>query len=111
MAVSKKGSRKIVLEGHEFRWRATGNDGWITVVIWPVENENFKIVGKTEYHHDWVEAEEGVRSSNSQIVVTNRMIKEVILHVGIKEILQGHGQKDIGAIEKIYDFNDAVRSH
>ena len=73
MAVNKKGSRKIVVENHEFRWRATGNDGWITVVIWPVENDSSRVVGTTEYHHDWVKINEDQYSSNSQIVVTNEL--------------------------------------
>ncbi len=111
MAVSKKGSRKIVVENHEFRWRATGNDGWVTVVIWPIENDDSRVVGTTEYHHDWVEGDDGSYSSKSQAIVTNRIIREVILHVGIKIILNGHGQIDIGAIENIYDFKKTVRSN
>lgn len=39
MAINKKGSRKIVVENKEFRWRAMGSDT-ISVVIWPIDNED-----------------------------------------------------------------------
>ncbi len=109
MAISKKGSRKIVIEDTEFRWRATGNDGWISVVIWPVDNEASRIVGSVGYHHDWVKVSEDMSASSSQLVVTNRIIKEVIAHIGVQRILDNHGQLNIGAIEDIYKVKDAVR--
>ncbi len=39
MAINKKGSRKIIIEDKEFRWRATGNDT-ISIVIWAVDNRH-----------------------------------------------------------------------
>ncbi|TQV71129.1 hypothetical protein FLL45_22655 [Aliikangiella marina] len=110
MAVNKKGSRKIVVDEHEFRWRATGNDGWITVVIWSSENSDCRVVGTTNYHHDWKKVDEERWSSNSQAIVTNRVVREVILHVGTKEILEGRGQINIGEIEQVFDFDNAVRN-
>lgn len=110
MAINKKGSRKIVVDDVEFRWRASGNDGWITVIIWQNANDNSKVVGDVKYHHDWHEVGEGQFSSRSQLTVTNRMIREIILSVGVKEILTNKGQINIGSIEKIYDVKNAVRS-
>lgn len=110
MALSKKGSRKIMVDDHEFRWRATGNDGWISVVIWPAENDDCRIVSSIKYHNDWKKTDEGEYSSKSQIVVTNRMIRTIILHYGVHELLQHSGQINLTAIEDIYDVSQAVRS-
>ncbi len=110
MAVSKKGSRKIVVDDTEFRWRATGNDDWISVVIWPVENDDSRIVASIGYHHDMVKIGDGHWASEGQIVVTNRIIREVVLHVGIQKLLGGHSQINIGAIEDIFDVKNGVRS-
>ncbi|MDH5730645.1 MAG: hypothetical protein OEZ58_16780 [Gammaproteobacteria bacterium] len=109
MAINKKGSRKIIVDDHEFRWRATGNDGWITIVIWPVENENSKVVGNIGYHSNIVKVNEGAYVCTDQIVVTNRIISEIILHCGIEEILKSQGQLNIGQVEDIFDIENAVR--
>ena len=109
MAINKKGSRKIVVDGHEFRWRATGNDGWITLVLWPVENEDSRLVGQIKYHSNIVQTDEGWRSATDQAVITNRMVKQVILHHGVDAVLRNKGQINIGSIKKIYDIENAVR--
>lgn len=75
MAIGKKGSRNINVEGHDFKWRASGNDGWVTVVLWPVKNEDSRIVASIDYHHDMKEVGEGHYTSQSQLVVTNRVIR------------------------------------
>ena len=110
MAVNKKGSRKIVVDDREFRWRATGNDGGISVIIWPTENDSSRVVGKIDYHNDWRKLNEGHSSSKSQLIVTNRIIREVILKIGSEKILNNRGQINIGAIEEIYDIKNAVRN-
>ncbi len=53
---------------------------------------------------------EGHYSSNSQLIVTNRMIRELILHIGVQKIITNHGQVNIGDIEKIYNIENVVRS-
>ena len=110
MAVSKKGSRNISVEGYAFKWRATGNDGWITVVVWPDSNENSRAVATIEYHHDMKKINEGHFSSESQLVVTNRIIRELILHVGVEKLLKNCGQINVGNIESFYNVENAVRS-
>ena len=109
MAINKKGSRKIVVDSAEFRWRATGNDGWITIVIWPAMNDESKVIGHVGYHAKYGPEQNGVRSAIDQIVITNRMVREIILHIGVGEILENKGQLDIGAIENIFDMDNAVR--
>jgi hypothetical protein len=109
MAINKKGSRKIVVEEHEFRWRATGNDGWITVVIWPVENENSRLVGTAQYHSNLLKVNEGQYSATDQIVITNRIIREIILYYSVGEIIKNNGQINIGDIENIFNMENAVK--
>lgn len=110
MAVSKKGSRNISVDGHDFKWRATGNDGWISIVLWPASNEDSRVVASIDYHHDMKQVDEGHYSSQGQLVVTNRIIRELILHVGVANILENHGQLNIGKVEEFYDVSNAIRS-
>lgn len=109
MAIRKKESRNINVGGHDFKWRATGNDGWISIVVWPVSNEDSRVVASIDYHHDMKQVGEGHYTSQSQLVVTNRIISELILHVGVDKIVENHGQLNIGKIEAFYDVSKAVR--
>ena len=110
MAVSKKGSRNISIDGYDFKWRATGNDGWITVIVWPVSNEDSRAVASIDYHHDMRKVAEDCYTSDSQLIVTNRIIKELILHVGVDKLLRNRGQLNVGKIEEFYDVSKALRS-
>jgi hypothetical protein len=108
MAVSKRESRNIYVEGHDFKWRSSGNDGWI--VLWLVNNEDYRVVANIGYNHDMKQLSEDYYASKSQLVVTNRIIRELILHVGIEKILGKHGQINIGRIEGFYNVSNTLRS-
>lgn len=110
MAISKKGSRKIVVDNHEFRWRATGSDDWISIVIWPVENENSRLVGSSGYHSNIVKVNEGHYSATDQAVITNRVIRKIIMHFGIDAILKNSSQWNIEEIEKFFNSDNVIRS-
>ena len=74
-----KGSRRIVVQGVEYRWRATGNDGYITVGIWPSNNIGACIHGNFRYHETWIDNGDRSRSSaKDQIVITNRIIRRIM---------------------------------
>src|SRR6185312_14632006 len=74
-----KGSRRIVVNAVEYRWRATGNDGYISIGIWPTNNIGPCIKGSFRYHETWTNNDDGSRSSaGDQIVITNRIIERVI---------------------------------
>jgi len=109
MAINKKGSRKIIVDDHEFRWRATGNDNGITLVLWPIENEDSRLIGQIDYHRNTIKTKEGWYSALDQVVITNRIVREVILYYGINQILANKGQINIGALESIFDVSKAVR--
>lgn len=109
MAINKKGSRNITVGGHHFKWRATGNDDRISVTLWPADNENSRVVAAIGYHHDMKQVGEGYYTSLSQLVLTNRIIKELVLHVGVEKILGNHGVLNVGNIEAFYDVSSALR--
>ena len=99
MTISKKGSRKIVVNNTEFRWVATGNDGWISVVIWPSDSDNQKLVGTFDYHTEYLNEvnEKGAYVKlKGQILITNRVIREIIDYVGAEKILQLKGELNLG---------------
>src|SRR4051812_45492465 len=82
---SSKGSRRIVVHEVEYRWRATGNDGYITVGIWPANNIGPFILGNLGYHETWIPRGDGSRSSaKDQIVITTRIVRRVIEHAIIE---------------------------
>ena len=83
MAVSKKKSHRIEVDGVEYRWRATGNDGWISLTVWPDGRDGPPITGNFKYHETWVEngrTDHGpcYSSLGDQIVITNRLVRRVI---------------------------------
>jgi len=81
MARSKKNARHIVVDSIAFLWRATGDDGYIALSIWPRTLTGPTIWATFDYHETWHPRSGGVYSSSgNQIVVTNRLVRRVILH-------------------------------
>lgn len=110
MAVNNKGSRKIVIENIEYRWSVTGNDGFISVTIWNSES-NSKVTGMFDYHTEMQRQENGSYTiSKGQIIITNRVIRNIIEHVTPKELLKINNYIDLGKLEEIYDVNEALRA-
>src|SRR5689334_17163409 len=78
---SQKKSRRIVVHDVEYRWRAMGQDGWIGIGIWPVDNVGPYIHGNLGYHETMVENGDGSSSSaGDQIILTNRIVRRIIEH-------------------------------
>lgn len=112
MSINKKGSRKIMVENTEFRWSATGNDGWITIIICSLDSDTVKLVGTFQYHDEYsiIKDERGAyKRTKGQIIITNRVIRQIILQVGIDKILSSKGQINLGELEKYYNINAALR--
>ena len=93
-----------------FAVHAKGNDNWISLTIWPLNNDDSRIVGIMGYHHNLEETHEGYYILKNQIIITNRLVKKIIMKLGVKKIVNNHGQIDIGAIENLLDISDAVRT-
>ena len=111
MAVSSRTARNIVVNGIHYRWRATGNDGWITLVIWPHELAGRRIHCTFGFDQTEVPMGGGVTSLTQQIVITNRLVRRVLLHA----ISEGYDpqtngpQLNLGRVDKLIDIADAER--
>jgi hypothetical protein len=103
MSHSLKHSHRIVVNAIEYRWRAIGGDGWIKLAIWP-SNGVGQAIGCGFGYHETVE---------SQIVITNRLVRRVILHSIDAESYNPNAagiQLTIRDIEDKIDWSDAVRA-
>lgn len=111
LAVSSKTARNIVVNGIHYRWRATGNDGWITLVIWPHDLAGRRIHCTFGYDQTETPLGGGVTSLTRQLVVTNRLVRRVLLHaIGIGYDPQTKApQLDLGRVDKPIDIADAER--
>jgi hypothetical protein len=76
---NSKGSRKITVLNCEYCWRATGNDGYIIVSIWPSNDIGSRIIDTVKYDETWIDNGDGSCSSaGDQIVITNRIVRRMI---------------------------------
>jgi hypothetical protein len=81
---SLKGSHKIVVEDIEYGWRAKGDDGYISIGIWPANNIGPYIHGNFQYHETWIEKGHGhSMSAGDQIIITNRIVRRIIKHASL----------------------------
>ncbi len=111
---SVKGSRRIVVEGVSYRWRATGNDGHIVVSIWPTNNTGPSIHGHFAYHETMIDKKDGgFSSAGDQIVVTSRLIRRVIDHAirahRFNPLMPGK-PLEFQYLENRIEWSDAVRA-
>ncbi len=102
-----KGSRRIVFHGVEYRWRATGNDGYISIGIWPSNNVGPYLTGNFRYHETWVDNGDGSRSSaGDQVVITNRIVQRIIQHAITQH---GYDPNAKGAMLNLQALDDRIR--
>jgi hypothetical protein len=111
MAVSEKAARNIVVRGVRYRWRATGNDGWISLTIWPHELPGARIVCTFGYDQTHVPLGGGVTALTKQLVITNRIVRRVLEHALKKgyDPAQKAKQLELGAVDELIDISDAER--
>ncbi len=110
---SQKGSRRIVVRDVEYRWRATGNDGYISIGIWPTNNIGPFIQGNLRYHETWIDNGDGSWSSaGNEIVITNRIIRRIIDYAiatyGYDPQVRGH-EVNLRVLDDVVKWDDAVR--
>jgi hypothetical protein len=111
---SSKGSRQIVVRGVEYRWRAKGDDGYISIGIWPGNNIGSYIHGNLRYQETWIDNGNGSWSSaKDQIVVTNRLIRRIIDYA----IAEHHYDPNIKSkelnlkvLDQVIQWDDAIRA-
>jgi hypothetical protein len=111
---SHKGTRRIVVRDVEYRWRAKGNDGYVSIGIWPTNNIGPFIQGKLRYHETWIDNGDGsLTSAGNQIVITNRVIRRIIEHAitAFAYAPQVRGKElNLRVLDDVVEWEDAVRS-
>ena len=110
MAINSRGSRKIIVDGVEFRWRATGTDFGISVCVWPRQKDSSRVHGHFDYQHACVPSPGGGFSLQHQLVVTNRLVRRVVLHFGVQTLLAGRTPIQAGSLDALVETQDALRS-
>lgn len=110
---SEKGSRRIVVRDVEYRWRAKGNDGYISISIWPTNHTGPFIQGNLRYHETLIENGEGNwYSAGNQIIIMNRIIRRIIDHAiknyGYNPRERGH-EVNLKVLDSVVKWDDAER--
>ena len=109
-----KGSHRIVVDDVEYRWRATGDDGYISIGIWPSNNIGSYIRGNLRYHETWPDIGNGVRrSAGNQIVVTNRIVRRIIEHALMNHAYDPNvagAELNLKVLDDVVRWDDAVRA-
>jgi hypothetical protein len=98
----------------EYRWRATGNDGYISIGIWPTNNIGPYIQGNFRYHETWLDNGNGSHSSSKgQIIVTNRIIERIIEHAMTVHQYDPHArgkELNLKVLDDVINWTDAIRA-
>jgi hypothetical protein len=113
MAKSKKGARNIVVNDVKYRWRAIGNDGWISLVVWPDDLPGATISCSLGYHQTATPIGNGVTALTEQIVITNRIVRQVIEYAVREFDYDPHTKRkqiNLRHVDKAIDLSGAVRS-
>jgi len=110
---SSKKSHCITVRNVPYRWRATGNDDYISIAIWPLNNLGPSIHGSLRYHDTYIDNADGSSSSlGDQIVITSRLIRRIIEHAIAQHRYNSNetgNQLQLGALEGVIEWQDAVR--
>ena len=111
---ASKGSHRIVVGDVEYRWRAKGDDGYISIGIWPSNHEGPFIQGNLKYHETWVDNGDGSWSSaGNQIVVTNRLVLRIIEHAVAKHRYNPRAKGkvlNLRVLDDVIRWEDAVQA-
>lgn len=109
MARRTVGARRITFRNVTFRWRATGNDGWISLTIWPTEGR--AITCNFGYHQKATPRADGVALLSGQLVITNRIVRRVLVYAIEQHGYEpsGVGQLNLRNIDAMIDLSDAER--
>lgn len=114
MARNTKNSHRLVVKDVEYRWRANGDDGYITFTIWPTNDLGATILGNFQYHETWLPNGDGRwLSAGDQIVVTNRIVRRVIEFAVSKHAynpLEKIPTLNLRQMDHEIDISDAVRA-
>lgn len=114
MARSSKNARHITVDDTDYRWRASGDNGYASITIWPADTIGPPISCTIPYDETWIPRGDGSFSSaGDQIVVTNRLIRRVVEFAVAK-----HGydptiksrELNLHCVDSDIDLTDAIRA-
>ena len=77
MALPKKDSRKINVDGHQYSWIASGNDGWIDLIICSSKGPGQKLLAQFDYHSFHVVMENS-KLLKQKLSITPFIVRQVI---------------------------------
>jgi hypothetical protein len=113
MAKSTKNARHIVVNDVAYLWRATGNDGWIPLVVWPDSLPGPPIACTFGYDQTGVPMANGSTILTKQIVITNKIVLCVVEYAirefGYDARTQGK-QLALRGVDKAIDMSNVLRS-
>jgi hypothetical protein len=112
MARARRGARNLVLHGTAYRWRATGDDGFISLVVWPAEGPGATLACWFGYDQTLVPRGEGF-SATRQLVITARIVRRVIeyaLSHRLYDSTAAGKPVNLGDMSARVDLSDAHRS-
>lgn len=115
MARAKKAARNICVDHVAYRWRASGNDDWIDLVIWPADQRGAAIEARLGYGEVF-SAQPGSSGAYDrivrQVIVTNRIVRRVIelaRHSQAYDPTSSGPPLTLGAVDHAIDLSDAIR--
>lgn len=85
MTLSKKGLRNITVDNIKYSWNTKGNDGWISLSIIPMKQQNRLITASFDYHSKVIQeytfpnGDKG-QALKQQIIITGYIVRQVILY-------------------------------
>jgi len=114
MARPNKQTRHITVNDVAYSWRASGNDGYISLTIWPNTSDGPAIATNFSYHENLVRRADSCSSfPTRQIVITNRIVRRVIL-LAISQFEYNSSIKGqlvhIPRVDQLIDIGDAIRA-
>lgn len=83
MALPKKGLRKITINNFHYAWSATGNDGWISLSIAPLDNQGQLVTTSFGYHSAATGVfytSDGSKTvhTEQQLIITPHIVRQVV---------------------------------
>lgn len=79
MTLPKKGTRKIVIDGYSYSWIASGNDGWIDLIICSTYEPGQKLLAQFSYLSFYIETDISTNSEIKQgLTIPPSLVKKVI---------------------------------
>ena len=103
MALPKKGSRTITVGDCNYRWIASGNDGWIDLYIESKDTKGQLLKAKFDYHHKETKMTNGI-GLKQQLVVTPDIVRQTI-ELGIN---QGWNPTNNGKSLDLHHIDDKI---